>query len=401
MTHEHDPQDAVSTRHEQAVEDLGRAAGAALRRSAPADGVDRITRTVRRQRIIRGSAALATVTAVVVIGLVVLRRDDDKGPSSPAPTGPTPTAPTETAPTETTPVTDGDTLVVPARGVALRDELPVLATRMIGFSPDSNYLLMPTGSTIDRYDATTMAFVDALPCDPFPPDDATHDAAIAEARSLSTRFPASACGVYGYSPDGTRAVAMGDASASVIDVASRKVLATLPLPGSAFYPALGRYSPDGTLIMTWGVHAAVVWDATTFEQRFALEGDDAGPASVYTGLTFSDDSRLVAGASHDSAVVWDASDGSQVLRVPAQQLIQGAVLSPDGALLAVSGRQGDNAVYDVASGTKIWEFDAKIHDIDGHDPSITYMAFSPDVRMLVVCYWNGTENVVRRYDIGD
>jgi hypothetical protein len=396
MTDEHSPQDAVSTRREAAVDDLGRAAGAALRQSAPADGVDRITRTVRRQRIVRASAALATVTAVVVIGLVVLRKDDDAGPAAPAPTRPAPTTPAET-----TPVTDAVTLVVPARGVALRDELPVRATRMIGFSPDARYLLMPTGSSIDRYDATTMAFVDVLPCDRFPPDDTSRDAAIAEARSLATRFAANACGVYGYSPDGTRAVNAGDASASVIDVASGDTLGTLPLPGSAGYPALGRYTPDGALIMTWGVHATVAWDATTFEQRFVLEGDDGGPASVFTGLTFSDDSRLVAGASHDSAVVWDASNGSKVLRVPAQQLIQGAVLSPDGALLAVSGRQGDNAVYDVASGTKIWEFDAELHDIVGHDPSITYMAFSPDVHTLVVCYWNGTEDVVRRYDIGD
>jgi WD40 repeat protein len=300
---------------------------------------------------------------------------------------------------QTTPVTEAVTLVAPARGVALRDELPVLATRMIGFSPDASYLLMPTGSSIDRYDATTMAFVDVLPCDRFPPDDTSRDAAIAEARSLATRFAAGACGDFGYSPDGTRAVEAGDAAVSVIDVASRTTLATLPLPGSAGYPAFGRYSPDGTLIMTWGIHATVAFDATTFEQRFVLEGDDAGPASVFTGLTFSDDSRLVAGASHDSAVVWDTSNGSQVLRVPAQKLVEGAVLSPDGALLAVSGRQGDNAVYDVASGTKIWEFDAEIHDIVGRDPSITYMAFSPDGHMLVVCYWNGTADVVRRYDL--
>jgi Tol biopolymer transport system component len=66
----------LSEDRERAVEDLGRRAGAALRRPAPADGAAAVMRRSRNQRVVRAGAAIGVAT-VLVIWIVVVSRGGD------------------------------------------------------------------------------------------------------------------------------------------------------------------------------------------------------------------------------------------------------------------------------------------------------------------------------------
>ena len=66
----------LSEDRERRVEDLGRRAGAALRRPAPADGAEAVMRRSRNRRVVHTGAAIGMAT-VLVIGIVVISRGGD------------------------------------------------------------------------------------------------------------------------------------------------------------------------------------------------------------------------------------------------------------------------------------------------------------------------------------
>jgi hypothetical protein len=80
-------------------EQIARKAGAALRRAAPSDGIERLRSARRRQQMVRTSIAVGASALVVVIGLVALRRPSDQ---SNAPSGSPDTSTTAGSTTTTT-----------------------------------------------------------------------------------------------------------------------------------------------------------------------------------------------------------------------------------------------------------------------------------------------------------
>jgi hypothetical protein len=76
----------LSEDREQAIDQLGRLAGAALRTPAPEHGASAIMRRARNQRIVHAGGAAVGVLAIVTVGIaVVARRDASRRPGEDTP----------------------------------------------------------------------------------------------------------------------------------------------------------------------------------------------------------------------------------------------------------------------------------------------------------------------------
>ncbi|MCB0965584.1 MAG: hypothetical protein KDB37_02005 [Ilumatobacter sp.] len=121
---------------------IARAAGEALRRPAPADGVAGVRSVRRRQQIVRGAAGGVAVVLLATIGTVVLTRDGDDErvatvPESTAVTSnvPTPastTPATTNAPTPSPPSTDPVDTTAPTTTTTIETTVPTTTTATPG-----------------------------------------------------------------------------------------------------------------------------------------------------------------------------------------------------------------------------------------------------------------------------
>lgn len=108
----HDPIDSID--HDDPVDRLGRTAGAALRRPAPADGMRRLRTARRRQQATRIAAAGATALVFAAGAFVLTRPDDEQISTATTPTTEvSSTVPATTTPAPTVPTTVPTTSPVP------------------------------------------------------------------------------------------------------------------------------------------------------------------------------------------------------------------------------------------------------------------------------------------------
>ncbi len=148
------------------------------------------------------------------------------------------------------------------------------------------------------------------------------------------------------SPDGKRVLIgplMG--KARIVDVASRRVLATFGAADSSFNSA--RFSPDGSRVLTLGENAQI-WDAGSGQPVLELN-DSNGVADAQFN---ADGTKIIArGGMFYSAKVWDAATGEPIFIVPVSNATQ---FSPDGKrIVAVSNEK--LAMFDADTGRKLTE----------------------------------------------
>jgi WD40 repeat protein/transcriptional regulator with XRE-family HTH domain len=105
--------------------------------------------------------------------------------------------------------------------------------------------------------------------------------------------------------------------------------------------------------------------------------------------TFNPDGKLIVTASLDNtAKVWDAASGEEVLTLACSQErgCNAAVFSPDGKFIATAGGDTIVRVWEVASGREVLT-------LQGHTDTVMFVAYSRDGKRLASCGWDGTTRI--------
>jgi WD40 repeat protein/serine/threonine protein kinase len=147
------------------------------------------------------------------------------------------------------------------------------------------------------------------------------------------------------------------------------------LHGHSFSVRSVAFSPDGQRLATASDdQTARVWDAATGREILSLRGHQGGVSSV----AFSPDGRRLLSGSGDKTVkVWDAVTGQELLTLQGHQAgVSNVALSLDGQRIVSSGYDKRVKVWDAATGQLTLT-------LEGHTDRVTSVAVSPDRRRAV------------------
>jgi WD40 repeat protein/DNA-directed RNA polymerase specialized sigma24 family protein len=178
-----------------------------------------------------------------------------------------------------------------------------------------------------------------------------------------------------FSPDGkTLASADTNDRVRVFDTATWKELHLNDEHTSSLTDA--AVSPDGTRIATTGGDGFVrIWDLATGKVLKSWLADDQ--RSVFTAAFTPDGRHLLTSGWTGKVRLWDPTTGTELRQFGDRSDFARTALSPDGKLIAASGKDGMSIVlYDAATGQKV-------RDIGGHASHLAWLRFTPDGRRLV------------------
>ena len=135
----------------------------------------------------------------------------------------------------------------------------------------------------------------------------------------------------------------------------------------------GRFSPDGSRVVTWSDdHTIRVWDAASGKQLAMVDGY----AAYADDVDVSSDGRLVASVMRSGSVlVWDATSGAAVreLEMPGTAIAYALRFNPVDPKVVFTG--------DSEGGVRAWDVDSGAQLASTGDPSSYYInviAVSPD-----------------------
>jgi len=275
----------------------------------------------------------------------------------------------------------------------------------VAFSPNGKYVLTGSGDkTAKLWDAATGAEVrtftghrDSVVSVVFSPDgkyvltgsyDNTAklwDAATGkELRTFGGQNPAD---VAVFSPDG-KYVLTGYSDAILWETASGAQLRTFSKQDSWAIAALA-FSPDGKYVIAGSANrTAVLWDATTGTQLHIFTGF----LGTVEAVAFSPDGKyILAGSDDKTAKLWDAATGEEVRTFQSHNgPVHGVAFSPDGKYIVMGSL--DNAVMcDIATGIEV-------RTLSGHIGYVNSVAFSPDGKYVVT---GGDDQTAKVWDVSD
>jgi WD40 repeat protein/tRNA A-37 threonylcarbamoyl transferase component Bud32 len=201
-----------------------------------------------------------------------------------------------------------------------------------------------------------------------------------------------------FSPDGRRVAAAvgreGSVTVRVWDVADGRERLTLPT--EVLTTDMGviwetSFSPDGTRLATaLGEDTARIWSARSGQQLLTLKGHE----DRVVAIAYSPDGTLIATASLDGTVrTWDAGNGNPLRTFPMgggkENTVASVAFSPDGHQLAEAGAGGPEvSIWDVAEGKKK-------QTLKGLTFGVHSIAYSPDGRRLAA---GGQDRTVKIWD---
>jgi len=161
-----------------------------------------------------------------------------------------------------------------------------------------------------------------------------------------------------------------------------------------------KFSPDGRYLACAVSDGSVkVWESTSMKKVISDQAHDAEVISV----SFSSDSRFLVSIGKDNTLkIWDVAEArlKQTLKYASNLSLEPAELgmagfSPDGAMIATSVDKNKIVFWDVASGLRLFEWDAIDRKVEG-------VSFSPDGQYLAainnntVDLWNiSAKRIVR------
>jgi WD40 repeat protein len=160
-----------------------------------------------------------------------------------------------------------------------------------------------------------------------------------------------------FSPNGRHFLAAGDAGGRspvrIYDAKSGKLICRF-LPDEDIGWTGGRFSPDGSKVVSWGSTSPnlYLWEAATGKQLLKLEGhrEPVGLAN------FSPDGKQIVSGSADHMLrIWDASTGKGLRALEGHTDHCAGVFSPDGK--RIISYSGDRTVrgWDAATGKELWQ----------------------------------------------
>jgi WD40 repeat protein/tetratricopeptide (TPR) repeat protein len=196
-----------------------------------------------------------------------------------------------------------------------------------------------------------------------------------------------------WSPDG-RLIATADSHApgQLWDVATGRLVASLPLPGASGHFHGATFSPDGRLLVTHGGDgAARIWDV--------VNGRPVGVATYDAGginrATFSPDGRLFLTAGAGMVQLWDRATGSRIgSPLRHQGPIGDASFSPDGRFVLTASEDRTAQVWAIGRNDllppsdRVTRLDPAAGGVGAHSPlpGSPFFAgqFSPDGSRVVL-----------------
>jgi WD40 repeat protein len=193
-----------------------------------------------------------------------------------------------------------------------------------------------------------------------------------------------------FSADGTRIVTGSvDNTAKVWDV--RTGAEVLTLDGHTGYVHAASFSTDGTRIVTGSLdNTAKVWDAKTGVELLTLKGHREPTltqplnADDTQGLATNDlqtETELPAAEDNELAQLLDALAEDKTLAG-----VQATAFSPDGTQIVTGSEDETAKVWDARTG-------AELLTLNGHTGSVHAVSFSPDGRRIVTGSWDFTAKV--------
>jgi WD40 repeat protein len=173
-----------------------------------------------------------------------------------------------------------------------------------------------------------------------------------------------------FSGNGRTLIVAGGRVVRVVDVSSRRVIATVRAPGRVEDV---RFGAGGTFAAATAIGRVVVWKRSGKRLRTF----DGGKSRL-VAVALSPDGTLIGAASRDgTARIWSIVSGKLQHRLSrARTPLTDIEFSHDGRFVATAAIGGDARVWTVSNGRVI-------HILRGHFGRVARIAFSPDDQWLV------------------
>jgi WD40 repeat protein len=179
---------------------------------------------------------------------------------------------------------------------------------------------------------------------------------------------------------------VADSTVKVYQVDTGEALYTFPGGFESDVVVLTSWSPSGDSFVTRGLGGAKVYEAATGRQLLDLS---VPQTYCWRAVWSPDGSRILTLDGWESATVWDAESGQELIRITDIVYVLDVDWSPSGDLAAVAGADGFVHVWDVVTGQEF----AKLSGTMAWPSPI---AFSPDGERILAM---GDDNKLNILDL--